>query len=62
MASSGKKKNQKNELEELVQDPYCKTYIPRTSAFKKKVGGQVLYFCCESCLKSYLRGEVKNSA
>lgn len=58
----GKKRDTKNEPEELVQDPYCQTYIPKGLALKKKVGGQVLYFCCEKCLKNYIRGEAKNSA
>jgi len=60
--SSGEKMNKKNEPEELVQDPYCQTYIPRGLALKKKVGGRALYFCCEKCLKSYIRGESKDSA
>ncbi|MDI6763713.1 MAG: hypothetical protein QME83_11875 [Thermodesulfobacteriota bacterium] len=62
MLSSGKKRDRKQDPEELVQDPYCQTYIPKRSALKKKVEGQVLYFCCEKCLKSYVRKEVKTSA
>ncbi len=61
-ALSRKKRNSKNEPEDLVQDPYCKTYIPRGSALRKKVGGQMLHFCCDRCLKSYTRAETKNNA
>jgi len=57
--SSGRGRNKNNGPEELVQDPHCLTYIPKRSAFKKKVRGQVLYFCGEKCFKSYLLGGKK---
>ena len=41
--------------EELVQDPYCQTYIPRRTAVRKKIAGRMLYFCNQECLKNYLR-------
>jgi len=46
--------NQGPEAEELVQDPYCQTYIPKRSAVKKKIAGSMLYFCNQECLKNYL--------
>jgi uncharacterized protein len=50
--------NRGSEAEELVQDPYCQTYIPKRSAVKKKIAGSMLYFCNQECLKNYLkRGE-----
>ncbi|MBM4340083.1 MAG: hypothetical protein FJ110_11105 [Deltaproteobacteria bacterium] len=61
MPSSKKKVKGKPESEELVQDPYCQTYIPKQTALKKKVEGQLLYFCCDKCFKSYIQGDVKNS-
>jgi YHS domain-containing protein len=62
MFSSGKKRDRKQDPEELVQDPYCQTYIPKQSALKKKVEGQVQYFCSEKCMKSFIPKKVKNSA
>ncbi len=59
LTSPVKKKDTKAEPEELVQDPYCQTYLPKGLALKRKVGGQVQYFCCERCLKNYIR-EAKN--
>jgi len=41
--------------EELVQDPYCQTYIPRRTAVRKRIAGRMLYFCNQECLKNYLR-------
>ncbi|MFB3885478.1 MAG: hypothetical protein ACE144_09635 [Thermodesulfobacteriota bacterium] len=45
----------KSEPEELVQDPYCQTYIPMRSALKKRVEGKNYYFCNRGCLKGYLK-------
>jgi uncharacterized protein len=47
--------NRGSEAEELVQDPYCQTYIPKRSAVKKKIAGSMLYFCNQECLKNYLK-------
>jgi YHS domain-containing protein len=49
-----KKMDRKSEPEELVQDPYCQTYIPKQSAVKKRIGGKDYYFCNRDCLKKYL--------
>jgi uncharacterized protein len=46
---------QGSEAEELVQDPYCQTYIPKRSAVKKKIAGSTRYFCNQECLKNYLK-------
>jgi len=42
------------EPEELVQDPFCKTYISKRIAVRKKIAGIDYYFCGEKCLKNYL--------
>jgi len=55
MLSSRKKTNRAKEPEELVQDPYCQTYIPKGSAVKKRIGGKDYYFCNRECLKKYLK-------
>jgi len=47
--------DRKSEPEELVQDPYCQTYIPKRSALKKRVAGKDYYFCNRECLKKYLK-------
>jgi YHS domain-containing protein len=49
--------NRESEPEELVQDPNCQTYIPKTSAVKKRISGNVLYFCSQKCMKRYLKRE-----
>ncbi len=49
--------DRKSEPEELVQDPYCQTYIPKRSALKKRVTGKDYYFCNRECLKRYLKRE-----
>jgi uncharacterized protein len=38
---------------ELVQDPSCHTYIPRETALRATIGGEVYYFCSQKCLDEY---------
>jgi YHS domain-containing protein len=40
----------------LVQDPVCKTFIPRQEALKFTKDGQEHFFCSEGCLKRFQRG------
>lgn len=39
--------------EEMVQDPHCGTYVPRSLAVKQVIKGQPLYFCSEECRDAY---------
>jgi YHS domain-containing protein len=41
----------------LVQDPVCKTFIPRREALKAEKGGVSHFFCSEGCLKRFLSSE-----
>ena len=59
MLSFGKKANRRSEPEELVQDPYCQTYIPIRSAIKKRINGRLFYFCNQECLKNYVKEVTK---
>ncbi len=54
MFFSNKRTDRKAEPEELVQDPYCQTYIPKGSAVKKRIAGKDYYFCNPECLRKYL--------
>jgi YHS domain-containing protein len=47
------------EPEELVQDPFCLTYVSKRIAVRRKIAGKDYYFCGERCLKNYL--EDRNS-
>ena len=40
--------------DEMVQDPYCQTYVPKRDGIQARVGGQVLYFCSETCRDRYI--------
>ena len=55
MLSLRKKVNHRSEPEELVQDPYCQTYIPKRFAMKKKMAGRLYYFCSQECMKNYVK-------
>ncbi len=38
----------------MVQDPWCKTFIPRSQALIEREGGEVLFFCSRECRERYL--------
>jgi len=40
--------------EELVEDPYCHTYIPISQACKKEIAGKKHYFCSKECSEKYI--------
>ena len=52
--STRKKATRHDEPEELIQDPCCKTYVPKRSAVKKRIAGKDYYFCNPECLTKYL--------
>lgn len=39
--------------EEMVRDPHCGTFIPRSDALSKNIGGTTHYFCSANCRDSY---------
>jgi len=41
----------------LVQDPVCKTFIPRREALRAEKGGATYFFCSEGCLKRFLSSD-----
>ena len=47
-------KNQEPDV--LVQDPVCKTFIPRREALRTEKGGATYFFCSEGCLKRFQSG------
>ncbi len=49
------KGSRESEPEELVQDPYCQTYIPKQTAVRKRVKGRDYYFCTKECLRKFLK-------
>ncbi len=51
--SHRKKNDEASDSEELVQDPYCQTYISKRFAIRKRVLGKDHYFCKPECLENY---------
>lgn len=39
--------------EEMVHDPQCGTYVPRSAALSDRIGNQTLFFCSDACRQSY---------
>ncbi|MFN3535030.1 MAG: YHS domain-containing protein, partial [Desulfatiglandales bacterium] len=47
-------------VDELVQDPVCHTYIPRSTAYALKLGGKEYFFCGKECAQKFQK-EVKEA-
>ena len=44
-------------IDEMVQDPVCKTYIPRREAIKRTFGGKGILFCSKECADKFEFGK-----
>jgi YHS domain-containing protein len=42
-------------IDEMVQDPECKIYIPRREAIEKARDGKTYHFCSEACATKFLQ-------
>ena len=40
-------------IDELVKDPFCKTYIPQRESIKRVIGGKEFYFCSDECANKF---------
>jgi YHS domain-containing protein len=40
--------------EEMVRDPYCHIYLPRSQAIRRKIRRQDHFFCSPGCLEKFL--------
>lgn len=41
--------------DELVRDPVCETYIPRSRAITRTAGDTTYYFCSPDCAARFVR-------
>ncbi len=44
-------------VDEMVQDPNCLTYIPRSTAIRKGFGSETHFFCSQACADEFKRGK-----
>ena len=40
-------------IDEMVQDPFCGTYIPRRESVRRVIEGQEHLFCSDECADKY---------
>ena len=40
-------------IDEMVQDPLCKTYIPLREAIRRVINGKELFFCSKDCADKF---------
>ncbi len=43
-------------IDEMVQDPNCKTYIPKRDAIRRTVAGREYFFCSKECADKFEEG------
>ena len=53
LSTSDKRKEEASDFMELVQDPNCKIYLPRSEAFEYTISGVTHCFCSENCAKEF---------
>ncbi len=39
--------------EELVKDPFCECYIPKSQSYAVSLEGKKFFFCSEECYRKY---------
>ena len=49
----GRGRDEEKVIDEMVQDPSCKTYIPRRDAIRKTVQGEEYFFCSKECARKF---------
>ena len=40
--------------EEMVQDPHCRCYIPKSQSYAISLNGKKIFFCSQDCCHKYL--------
>ncbi len=40
-------------IDEMVQDPFCETYIPRRDSVVRHIEGQEYFFCSTECASKF---------
>ncbi|MBU2055691.1 MAG: hypothetical protein KKC25_12100 [Proteobacteria bacterium] len=41
--------------EDLIEDPFCHTYVPMSDACRASIDGKTVYFCSQKCLERYIK-------
>ncbi len=41
------------EKDHMVQDPFCRVYVPQGTAVSERIGGQTYYFCSRDCAQAF---------
>lgn len=52
---SATRKEGTSETKEMVRDPNCETYVPKTEALQKSFRGKDYFFCSKKCAEEYSR-------
>jgi YHS domain-containing protein len=44
-------------IDEMVQDPVCRTYVPLREAKRRIVDGEEYFFCSDQCADEFEKGK-----
>ncbi len=53
--AGGQAPPRREEVDDMIQDPQCGTYVPSREAVRRRVRGEDVYFCSEECASKYLK-------
>lgn len=53
LTGAGRRDEALADKSQMVQDPVCRTYVPRGTAVSATIGGQTYYFCSRDCAKTF---------
>ena len=45
--------NTSDQVNEMVQDPVCKVYIPKNNSLSTQISGSTYYFCSKKCMDKF---------
>ena len=48
-----KSRNTTSVIDEMVQDPFCETYVPRREAIRRVIDGKEHFFCSKECADKF---------
>ncbi len=56
--AAGSRPGVQEKVDDMVKDPSCETYIPKSTALTMVMGGKRYFFCSEECLESFKKKNI----
>ncbi|MFQ5451677.1 MAG: YHS domain-containing protein [Nitrospinaceae bacterium] len=49
------RKEDTTEAKEMIKDPNCETYVPKSEALQKNLHGKEYFFCSKTCADEFTK-------